>query len=300
VSQATSVPALPASPSPFVVRDAEFEAVLGDAPRLAHVIDVNAHEGPVYVPGEDALYFTSVPRPGPRVDIKRLDLGSLTVSALCPDARAANGMALGRDGRLVVCEQMGGAIAAVDRSTGERELLVDGFNSPNDVVVKSDGTIWFTDPSYGWLQGFRPRPQLRDAVHRFDPRTGVVATVAESFDKPNGLCFSPDELTLYVTDNGEPHHLKAFDVVNGEQLEGERVIHVSSPEHPDGLKADADGRLYASCSSGVEVLSPDGSLIGAIRVPGAVNFCFGGRDKNVLFITTDTAIHAAHLQAKGP
>jgi len=261
---------------------------------------VDAHEGPVYVPGEDALYFTSVPRPGPRVDIKRLDLGSLTVSLLRPDARAANGMALGHDGRLVVCEQMGGAIAAVDRSTGERELLVDGFNSPNDVVVKSDGTIWFTDPSYGWLQGFRPRPQLRDAVHRFDPRTGVVATVAESFDKPNGLCFSPDELTLYVTDNGEPHHLKAFDVVNGEQLEGERVIHVSSPEHPDGLKADADGRLYASCSSGVEVLSPDGSLIGAIRVPGAVNFCFGGRDKNVLFITTDTAIHAAHLQAKGP
>jgi len=267
--------------------------------RLEHLVDVDAHEGPVYVPGEDALYFTSVPRPGPRVDIKRLDLGSLTVSLLRPDACAANGMALGHDGRLVVCEQMGGAIAAVDRSTGERELLVDGFNSPNDVVVKSDGTIWFTDPSYGWLQGFRPRPQLRDAVHRFDPRTGVVATVAESFDKPNGLCFSPDELTLYVTDNGEPHHLKAFDVVDGEQLEGERVIHVSSPEHPDGLKADADGRLYATCSSGIDVLSPNGSFIGAIRVPGAVNFCFGGSDKNVLFITTDTAIHAAHLQAKG-
>ena len=268
--------------------------------RLEHLVDVDAHEGPVYVPGEDALYFTSVPRPGPRVDIKRLDLGSLTVSLLRPDARAANGMALGHDGRLVVCEQMGGAIAAVDRSTGERELLVDGFNSPNDVVVKSDGTIWFTDPSYGWLQGFRPRPQLRDAVHRFDPRTGVVATVAESFDKPNGLCFSPDELTLYVTDNGEPHHLKAFDVVNGEQLEGERVIHVSSPEHPDGLKADADGRLYASCSNGVEVLSPDGSPLGQIELPGAVNFCFGGPDRDVLFITADTAIYAGHLQPKGP
>ena len=82
-------------------------------------------------------------------------------------------MTLGHDGRLIVCEQIGGAIAAVDRSTGERELLVEGFNSPNDVVMKSDGTIWFTDPSYGWLQGFRPRPLLRDAVHRFDPRTGA-------------------------------------------------------------------------------------------------------------------------------
>lgn len=215
----------------------------------------------MYVSGEDALYFTSVPRPGPRVDIKRLDLGSLTVSVLRPDACAANGMALGHDGRLVVCEQIGGAIAAVDPSSGERELLADGFNSPNDVVVKSDGTIWFTDPSYGWLQGFRPRPRLRDAVHCLDPRTGVVATVAESFDR-----------------TGDSHQL---------------------PEHPDGLKADADGRLYASFSGGVEVLSPDGSPIGAIRVPGAVNFCFGGRHKNVLFITTDTAIHAAHLQAKG-
>jgi gluconolactonase len=267
--------------------------------RVEHLVDVDAHEGPVYVPGEDALYFTSVPRPGPRVDIRRLDLGSLTVSVVRPDARAANGMALGHDGRLIVCEQIGGAIAAIDPATGEREELVDGFNSPNDVVVKSDGTIWFTDPSYGWLQGFRPRPRRRDAVHRFDPRTGVVTTVADAFDKPNGLCFSPGERTLYVTDNGEPHHLKAFAVVDGERLAHERVIHVSSPEHPDGLKADSAGRLYASFAGGVEVLSPDGAPIGAIEVPGAVNFCFGGPDRDVLFITADTAIYAAHIDTKG-
>jgi len=268
--------------------------------RLEHVVDVDAHEGPVYIPGEDALYFTSVPRPGPRVDIKRLDLGSLTLSVVREDAHAANGMALGHDGNLVVCEQIGGALASVDPAIGARRVLAEGFNSPNDVVVKSDGTVWFTDPSYGWLQGFRPRPLLRDGVRRFDPRTGEVTTVAESFDKPNGLCFSPDERTLYVSDNGEPHHLKAFDVVAGERLDGERVIHVSSPEHPDGLKADSEGRLYASFAGGVEVLRPDGSRIGAIDVPGAVNFCFGGPDRNVLFITADTAIYAAHLQPKGP
>ena len=268
--------------------------------RVEHLVDVDAHEGPVYVAGEDALYFTSVPRPGPRVDIKRLDLGSLEVSVVRPDARAANGMTLGHDGRLVVCEQIGGAIAAVDRATGERDAIVEGFNSPNDVVVKSDGTIWFTDPSYGWLQGFRPPPRIPDAVHRFDPRTGELTTVADSFDKPNGLCFSPDERTLYVADNGAPHHLKAFDVVAGRRVEGERVIHVSSPLHPDGLKADSDGRLYVSFRDGIQVLDPDGSLVGEIDLPGAVNFCFGGPDRNVLFITADRAIHAATLQAKGP
>jgi gluconolactonase len=286
MSQASRLPTPTAPPSGFLAG-------------LEHLVDVDAHEGPVYVAGEDALYFTSAPRPGPRVDIKRLDLGSRTVSVVREDAGAANGMALGPDGRLVVCEQIGGAIAAVDRATGEREVLVDGFNSPNDVVVKSDGTIWFTDPSYGWLQGFRPPPQRRDAVHRFDPRTGVVTEVAHSFDKPNGLCFSPGERTLYVADNGHPHHLKAFDVVDGERLDGERVIHVSSFEHPDGLKADAHGRLYASFEGGIQILSPQGSPLGEIAVPGAVNFGFGGRDRNVLFITADTAIYAANLQSKG-
>ena len=287
MSQASRLPTPTAPPSRFPAR-------------LEHLVDVDAHEGPVYVPGEDALYFTSVPRPGPRVDIKRLDLGSLTVSVIRPDAAAANGMTLGHDGRLIVCEQIGGAIAGVDRRSGARTPIVEGFNSPNDVIVKSDGTIWFTDPSYGWLQGFRPRPLLRDAVWRYDPRIGSAITVADSFDKPNGLCFSPDERTLYVADNGEPHHLKAFDVLDGGRLDGERIIHVSSPEHPDGLKADSAGRLYATFAGGVEVLSPDGLPLGEIELPGAVNFCFGGRDRNVLFITSDTAIHAAHLQAKGP
>jgi gluconolactonase len=311
VSQASRVSDLPASPSSFVVHDAEFEAVLGHAPRLESLIDIDAHEGPVYVAEDHALYFTSVPRPpGPRVDIKRLSLSSLKVSVVRADAHAANGMALGRGGRLIVCEQLGGALAAVDRRSGVRIPLVDGFNSPNDVVVKSDGTIWFTDPSYGWLQGFRPRPLLHDGVRRYDPRSGGVTTVTEAFDKPNGLCFSPDESVLYVTDSGanhepgsydpsRPHHIKAFDVREHGRLENERVFAEVEPGFPDGLKVDSDGRVYASSFSGVQVFDPSGDLIGEIDLPGAVNFCFGGRDRNVLFITADTAIYAAHLQAKG-
>jgi len=268
---------------------------------------VDAHEGPVYAADEHALYFTSVPRPGeaaPVVDIKRLDLASGEVTVLVPDARTANGMALGHDGALVVCEQgtftLPAAIARIDRVTGERATVVDApLNSPNDVVVKSDGTIWFTDPSYGWLQGFRPEPAGSDGVYRYDPRTGDLALVADSFDKPNGLCFSPGETTLYVGDNGEPQHVKAFDVIDGSSLARERVLAQIGPGHPDGMKVDAQGRLYVSSPGGVGVLSPAGVALDEIGLPGAVNFCFGGPDYDVLFITTDTAIQAAHLQVKG-
>jgi gluconolactonase len=272
---------------------------LAIAQRLDHLIDVDAHEGPVYVAEEHALYFTSLPRPGPRVDIKRLALDSMTVSVVRPDAGAANGMTLSPDGRLVVCEQLAGALSLVDRSRGARTLLVDGFNSPNDVVVKSDGTIWFTDPSYGWLQGFRPRPLLRDGVRRYDPRTGAVTMVATSLDKPNGLCFSPGEAVLYVTDSGAGHHIKAFDVRDDGSLAGERVLAEFEPGHPDGIKVDSEERIYASFPGGVRILAPDGEWVGEIELPGTVNFCFGGPERDVLFITADTAIYAAHLQVKG-
>jgi gluconolactonase len=267
--------------------------------RPEKVADVDAHEGPVYVPEEDALYFTSLPRAGARVDIKRLALYSMTVSVVRPDAGAANGMTLAHDGRLVVCEQLAGALALVDRASGARTLIVDGFNSPNDVVVKSDRTIWFTDPSYGWLQGFRPRPLLRDGVRRYDPWTGEVTMVAKSLDKPNGLCFSLDESVLYVTDSRAGHHIKAFDVLDDGSLAGERVLAEFEPGHPDGIKVDSEGRVYASFPGGVRILEPDGERVGEIELPGAVNFCFGGPERDVLFITADTAIYAAHLEAKG-
>ena len=292
MSHASTVPSLPRS---------------GDAPRLAHVVDVDAHEGPVYAADEHALYFTSLPRPGqaaPVVDIKRLDLASGNVTVLVSDARMANGMILDHDGALLVCEQgtftLPAAIARVDRVTGNRETVVDApLNSPNDVVLKSDGTIWFTDPSYGWLQGFRPEPAGSDAVYRYDPRTGELLLVAESFDKPNGLCFSPGETTLYVGDNGEPHHVKAFDVIGGNSLGCERVLAGIGPGHPDGMKVDRQGLLYVSSASGIQVLTPTGEPLGKIALPGAVNFCFASPGDDVLFITTDTAIHAAQLEAKG-
>ena len=293
------------------------------APALVPVADVDAHEGPVYVPGEDALYFTTLPqRDGlgvPRVQIKRLPLdGEPTV--VRADANAANGMALGRDGRLLVCEQgtpsTSARITAFDPSSGELETLVDNWcdlrlNSPNDVVEASDGTIWFTDPTYGFLQGFRPRPVVGDRVYRFEPASGRLRVVADSLDKPNGLVLAPDERTLYVTDSGanqepgsfyadRPHHVVAFDVAPfSARLTNERVFAEISPGFPDGIKCDADGRVYVSSSTGVQVFSPEGERLGEIELPGAVNFTFGGPGRNVLFITADTAVWAATFHAKG-
>jgi gluconolactonase len=272
---------------------------------LELVAETDAHEGPVYVADEHALYFTTVRRE--RVALKRLDLTDRTVSVVRASANNANGMALDREGRLIVCEQgtLGepARISRVDRGTGKAETLADSWrglplNSPNDVVVKGDGTIWFTDPSYGYLQGFRPKPKLGDYVYRYDPAAASLTLAADGFDKPNGLAFSPDELVLYVGDNGAPHQLLAFDVDDGGRLSGRREVAVSSGEHPDGLKVDGTGRIYASAPGGVDVLAPTGELLGAIELPGAVNFSFGpGED--VLYITADTAIWAAVPTAKG-
>jgi gluconolactonase len=275
---------------------------------LERIAFVDAHEGPVYVASEHALYFTTVRRPGEPVAIKRLDLDGGAVTVVRADANNANGMALDRDGRsLLVCEQGSltepARIARTDLATGGTETVVDAWhglplNSPNDVVVSSDGAVWFTDPSYGFLQGFRPEPQVADAVYRLDSATGDLDAVAAGFDKPNGLALSPDERVLYVSDNGAPHELLAFEV-HGRRLGPRRRLATGTPEHPDGLKVDTDGRIHASAATGVQVYSPAGDLLGELELPGTVTFCFGGPEHDVLFITTDTAIWAASLAAKG-
>jgi gluconolactonase len=269
------------------------------------VVATDAHEGPVFVAGENALYFTSVPhRNGgpPIVAIKRLDLESHRISTVRAEANVANGMTLDPSGRLLVCEQgtmsRPAQISRFDWELGHMETVVDSFegkplNSPNDIVVKSDGTIWFTDPSYGWLQSFRPAPELPDAVYCFDPVSSEIDCVADSFDHPNGLAFSPDESVLYVGDSGEPHHVKAYDVVDGRTLANERVFAVIQRGYPDGLKTDAHGHVYISSLAGVQVFDPDGMPLDLIPVRDSVNFAFAG---DALLITNDIAIWKADLK----
>ena len=330
MTTATRAPARVDGFTPYV--DA-FSHVTGHTPVLAKVLDVEAHEGPVYAADEDALYFTTLPRQPreaglevPLVDIRRLDLDRLRfpleadrVSVVRPQANAANGMTLAPDGSLLVCEQgswyQPARITRVDRNTGKAVALVDRRNgtplsSPNDVVVRADGTIWFTDPSYGFLQGFRPPPESRDALYRFDPADQRIQVVDDSFDKPNGVAFSPDGSVLYVTDSGanqrpgtfdpgRPHHVVALHLSPSGRVLHRHVLAEISPGIPDGIVTDREGRVYVSSLAGVQVLTAEGIALGRIDVPGAVNFTFGGPDNNVLFITADTAIWAAVLDTRG-
>ena len=265
------------------------------------MIATDAHEGPVYVPGEHALYFTTS---RPPVAIRRLNLTAGELTTVRADANNANGMTLGHDGRLIVCEQGShtepARITAIDPHTGARETLIDHWhgrplNSPNDVVVARDGSIWFTDPSYGHRQGFRPRPELGDRVYRFDPRTRELWSVADGLDKPNGLAFSPDETVLYIGDNGAPHRLLAFAVRDGFLADPQPFAELS-PEHPDGVKVDAHGRVYATTAGGIRIFAPDGRTLSEIDLPGAVNFAL---TSDALFITADQGIWTAGLDISG-
>ena len=231
----------------------------------------------------------------------------------------ANGMTLDRDGRLVICEQgtreTPARISRMDLKTRAVETVVDQwrglrFNSPNDVVVKSDRTVWFTDPNYGEIQGFKGAPEVGAFVYRHDPATGETTVVADSFNKPNGIAFSRDESVLYITDTGAnqapgtyfvglPHHVRAFDVHEGRHLREERLFAVVSPGVPDGIKVDVLDRVYTSSATGVQVFTPDGDLIGEIMAPGVANFTFGGPNNDVLFILGDTRIWQAQASDGG-
>jgi len=309
-----------------VYRDA-FRKVLGKDFRRPVLIETNAHEGPVYVASEHALYFTTVPEPGPKnVAIMRLQLGgdrfpfsAEKLETVRQPSNMANGMCLDRKGRLVICEQgtreEPARISCMTLKTRKLETVVDQwrglrFNSPNDVVVKSDGTVWFTDPNYGEVQGFKPAPEVGAYVYCHDPATGETAVVADSFNKPNGLAFSPDESVLYITDTGAnqapgtyfvnlPHHVRAFDVHKGRHLRNDRLFAVVSPGCPDGIKLDTRGRVYTSSGTGVQVFTPQGDLLGEILAPGGANFTFGGRKNDVLFILGDTRIWQTKLDVNG-
>ena len=317
----------------FIIYSEEFHKVLGSDPQFYTVIETNAHEGPVYVKDENALYFTTVPEATniplagfKQVAIKRLCLNSdqfplseQALSIVREPSNMANGMTLDREGGLVICEQgtrsTPARISRMDLKSGGIKTVVDEwrglrFNSPNDVVVKSDGTVWFTDPSYGSLQDFKDAPMIGDYVYRYDPVKHMISVVADSFNKPNGLAFSPDESVMYINDSAAiqgpgtyfvdlPHHIRAFDVLDGRHLINDRLFAVVTPGIPDGLKVDSAGCVYSSSASGLQVFNPIGDLIGEILAPGVANFTFGGPENNVLYLMADTVIWAAKIQAVG-
>lgn len=284
----------------FEIRqEAEFKKIVPAGSHLRKLAGgMKFIEGPVWVPAGGYLVFSDIPADELKKWSEREGL-----SVFRKPSHSSNGNTLDRQGRLVTCEHSGRRVAFQDDKNGALKTLVgefDGkkFNSPNDVVVKSDGTIWFTDPDYGL--GNNPKEMAGNFVFRFEPKTKKISTVVKDFDKPNGLCFSPDEQRLYVADSGQPHHIRVFDVKKDGSLENGKIFCVIEKGVPDGIRCDAGGRIWSSASDGVQIFAPDGSLIGKILAPESpANLCFGGKDFKTLFITAQTSLYAIDVAVKG-
>jgi len=172
------------------------------------------------------------------------------------------------------------------------------LNSPNDAVVKSDGSVWFTDPPYG-LKDKSQRELDGNYVFRLSPDGTQLTIVARDFDMPNGLCFSLDESRLYIADSGKPHHIRVFDVMPDASLANGRVFCVIAPGAPDGIRCDRAGNVWSTAGDGVHVFASDGTLVGKIPVPETpANICFGGTDGATLFITARTSLYAIDVRAR--
>lgn len=262
-------------------------------------------EGPVWFGDANCLLFSDIPND--RILRWSPDTGVSTYRA---PSNFSNGHTRDRQGRLVSCEHGTRRVTRTEHD-GTITVIADRFqgkrlNSPNDVIVKSDGSIWFSDPHYGIgtnYEGHKADQELPCNVYRVDP-DGTIEAVLTDFACPNGLCFSPDESRLYVADTGrmykgDPQHIRVFDMVSGRPTGG-RVFHAVAPGCADGMRMDSEGNLWSSAGDGVHCLAPDGTLLGKIRVPEIVsNVCFGGRAKQQLFITATTSLYVISLNRVG-
>ncbi len=225
------------------------------------------------------------------------------LSVLRKPADHPNGHTLDLDGSVIGCQQRPRRVARFDAKLEQFATLVDRcdgkrFNSPNDVVVKSDGTVWFTDPTYGLPEGER-KEMDGNYVYRFEPNTGACRAVAKGFDQPNGLAFSPDEKTLYVADSGKPHNIRAFLVAADGALTGGNVLCTIDKGVPDGIRCDEHGNVWSSAGDGIQIFAKDGKLVGRIPVPeSSANLCFGGPDGKSLYITARTSLYRVQVNVR--
>lgn len=268
-------------------------------------------EGPAYLPAGKYLVWSDIPNDR----VMRYDETDGSVSTFLTPAMNHNGHTVDRQGRLVSCEHRGRCVSRIEVD-GQRTVLVgavDGkrLNSPNDVVVKSDDTIWFSDPTYGIDTDYEGDASPSDLgashVYRFDPQTGTTAAVTEDFVQPNGLCFSPDETRMYIADTGSSHvedgprHIRAFAVsASGDRLGEGRMFATCDVGVFDGFRCDTNGNLWTSAGDGVHCYAPDGTLLGKILLPEVVaNLCFGGPKRNRLYICATTSLYAVYVNARG-
>lgn len=272
-------------------------------------------EGPVWFSELNELRFSDIPN-------NRMMRWSPVngLSVFRQPSQRTNGHTRDREGNMISCEH-GGRCVSRTYLDGRYETIVSHWNgkrlnSPNDVVVKSDGTIWFTDPPYGIIsnhEGIKADSEIgNNNVYRFDPATGELSVVADDFDRPNGLAFSPDESELYIADSGyarghgfgfeegRPRHVRGLKVVNGKTLKDSRVVAVINDKVPDGLRVDTEGLLWISAGDGIHCYTKDGERLGRILVPETVaNLTFGGFGKSRMFITATSSLYAIETARVG-
>jgi gluconolactonase len=220
------------------------------------------------------------------------------------DSNYANGNTRDPEGRLVTCEHQARRVTRTEKD-GAIAVLAERYqgkalNSPNDPVVKSDGTVWFTDPPYGLPKG-QKQEQPGQYVFRLDPKTKELKAVATDFDKPNGLAFSPDEKKLYVADSDpKNNHIRVFDVAADGALSNGRLFCKIDKGAPDGIRVDAAGRVFSSAKDGVQIFSPAGETIGKILLPeNCANLTFGGKGNDELFMTASKSLYRIKLATTG-
>jgi gluconolactonase len=289
--------------------------------RFRHLVKVTARveklyegcrwaEGPAYFPAHRSLVWSDIPNDR----MLRWDEATGATGVFRHPAGYSNGNAVDRQGRLVTCEHGNRRVTRTEHD-GHITVIADRFagmrfNSPNDVVVKSDGSIWLTDPAYGIdsdYEGHKAASEIGACnVYRVDPLSGDVVVVADDFVRPNGLAFSPDEKLLYLADSGVSHvkngpkHIRAFEVTADDRLLGGKVFAECTNAVFDGFRLDDEGRLWCGAGDGVHCLDPDGTLLGKVLVPERVaNVVFGGPKRNRLFMCGTTSLYAVLLAVNG-
>jgi gluconolactonase len=300
---------MPQTSSVYEIHDNRFRHLIVPSAQLEELHSgCRWAEGPVWFSDLNCLVWSDIPNE------RMLRWADGTVSVFRSPSNFSNGNTRDRQGRLVSCEHGSRRVTRTEID-GSITILADSYlgkrlNSPNDVVVRSDGSVWFTDPTYGIMsdyEGYRADPeQPTRNVYRLDPATGEMDAVITDFGQPNGLAFSPDENILYVADSSSSHdpdaprHIRAFDVTDGRRLTNDRVFCEIDNGLPDGFRIDLDGNLWTSAGDGVHCFCPEGILLGKILVPQTVaNLTFGGDRKNRLFITASRSLYAVYTATNG-
>lgn len=282
------------------------ELVPEDVEVVRHWRGAEWSEGAVYLPKNDVVVWSDIPNNR----MLQFDPNTGETTVFREPSYFTNGNYLDLEDRLVSAQHLAHGIARTEYD-GSVTMLVDNidgkrFNSPNDLVVKSDGTIWFTDPPYGILSNREGEQRDSDIganyVYRFDPETKELSIVVDSMNRPNGIAFSPDEKILYVADTGGDKNVQAFDVGDdGRTLSNQRLFSQISPGATDGFRCDVKGNIWTSAADGIQCLTPESELIGKILIPEnrCANCVFGAKDFKRLYIAGDTSLYSVQLAVAG-